>query len=81
MGTEEVKTKLSIEEMADNLLIFKDTGKRKEEFPIPAKQPKEFAEVVEYLEKRCYVIKKGEGSKSLRYDITPIGEEHTQSIS
>ena len=80
MGTEEVKTKLSIEEAADNLLTFKIKGECKGEFPHPAKQPKEFAEIVGYLEKRGYVIKKGEAPKCLEYPVTLEGIEHFYGV-
>ena len=80
MGTEEVKTKLSIEEMADNLLTFKIKGECEGEFPNPAKQPKKFAEVVGYLEKRGYVIKKGETPKCLEHHVTPEGFEHFYGV-
>jgi len=64
MGTE---TKQSIEEIAKNLLTFKVTGKCEGEFPHPANQPREFAELVEYLEKQGYVVKKEENSKPVYY--------------
>jgi len=51
----ETQTKQSIEEIARQLLTFKIKGECEGEFPHPANQPREFAELVEYLKKQGYV--------------------------
>jgi len=51
----------------------------KGEFPHPANQPREFAELVEYLEKQGYVVKKEKGSKPI-YNVTLEGFEYVYDV-
>ena len=78
MGTEEVKTKLSIEEIADQLLIWKVKGEG--ELPCsPAKEPKLFSDGIQHLVEKGYLVNKGSKSKPA-YRQTLKGIEHVYGV-
>ena len=76
----ETKTKLSIEETAEQLLIWKVKGKGEEEIPCcPAKEPKLFSKGIQNLVKKGYLVNKGNKSKP-DYHVTPEGIEHVSGV-
>jgi len=74
----ETQTKQSIEEMAEQLLIWKVKGEG--ELPCcPAKEPKLFSDCVQYLVEKGHLVNKGSKSKPAYYQ-TLEGIEHVYGV-
>jgi len=72
------KAKQSIEEMAEQLLIWKVKGKGK--YPHPIRKAKLCSEAIQYLVDKNYVVRTGETPKSLDYHVTLEGFEHVYDV-
>lgn len=74
----DTKTKQSIEEAANQLLIWKVKGKG--EHPHPFRETKLCIEAIQYLVDKGYFVKTGETPKSLDYYVTLEGFEHVYGV-
>lgn len=74
----ETKAKPSIEEAADQLLIWKVKGKGK--YPHPIRKAKLCSEAIQYLVDKGYVVQTGETPKCLDYHLTLEGFEHVYGV-
>ena len=70
----ETKTKQSIEEAAEQLLIWKVKGQG--EHPSPFRETELCEKAIQYLVDKGYVVQTGETPKCLDYRVTPEGLEY-----